>query len=101
LTKRAVAGHGPCTGAVSGAVFVSAGVITPDAGALGFAGDSGIGTVASTTGLSAVTVGVCARADMTANILTPSIVNEATTFAGDLKPSMNFSFFSSTDSGQK
>jgi hypothetical protein len=58
-------------------------------GALVFNGDSGIGTVASTTDLSAVTGGVCARAVITANILIPSIVNEATTFAGDLKPSIS------------
>jgi hypothetical protein len=79
--------------------FASVGSVT--AGALGFAGDSGIGTVASTTGLSAVTGGVCARAVVTANILIPSIVNEATTFAGDLKPSMLRLLFQFNDGGQK
>ena len=74
-----VAGAAAVFAAVVSAVFVSVGSETLGIVAVVFAGDSATGVLVSTIGLSPATLGVCARAVVTANKLRPSIVNEVTT----------------------
>jgi hypothetical protein len=74
-----VAGAASVFAGVVSAVFVSFGSETLGIVAVIFAGDSESGVLASTIGLSLATLGVCARAVVTANKLRPRIVNEVTT----------------------
>src|SRR6185503_1746160 len=89
-----VAGATSVFAAVVSTVFVSVGSEVFGIVAVVFAGDSEGRALASAIGLSFATFGVCARAVVPANKVSPSIVNEATTGRGDLKPSMSKSPFS-------
>src|SRR5687768_12455151 len=103
LTVRVPAGHGGGVGVAcgAGAAFVVAASLlaTVVATSTFVAGSDGFASVvtevllASTIGLPAATFGVCARTVVTANKLSPSIVNEVTTCKGDFKPSISTLLF--------